>query len=158
MTSTGLGERRYRTRLKYYSGWPEVIALVDIFFLLLLFFALTNNFVRVSGIKVALPQMNTRTKAALERFVISLAPAAPESGARMSIYFREELCRDLNELCQRLSKLHENHKTASVIIRADRSIPFEEVVRVMNAAKDTGISCFVAVEVPDEAPARTYEK
>ncbi len=158
MSSPGFGERRYRTRLKYFRGWPEVTALVDILFLSLLFFAMTSNNVRVSAIEVALPQMDTRTRAALERFVISLAPAARDSDAKMNIYFRDKPCQDLNDLCQQLSKLHLNSPNASVIIRADRSIPFEEVVLVMNAAKNAKLRCFVAVEVPGEAPSKTYEK
>lgn len=158
MSTPGLGERRYRTRLKYYSGWPEVTALVDIFFLSLLFFSLTSNIVRVSAIKVALPQMDTRTRAALERFVISLAPATGDSDAKMSIYFRDKPCKDLTDLFEQLSKLHRVSPNASVIIRADRSIPFEEVVRVMNGAKNAKLPCFVAVEVPGEAPSKTYEK
>lgn len=158
MNAPSFGERRYRTRLKYFSGWAELTALVDILFLSLLFFALTSNFVRVSGIDVALPQMNTRTVAALERFVISLAPPAPGSDAGVSIYFREKRCRDIDELRQQLSLLHEKSKRASVIIRADRSIPFEEVVKIMDAAKNAQLSCFIAVEVPGEAPSATYEK
>ena len=34
---TGFGQRRYRTRLQYRSGWPELTALADILFLSLLF-------------------------------------------------------------------------------------------------------------------------
>ena len=160
MSSPKFGERRYRTRLKYFSGWAELTALADILFLSLLFFALTSNFVRVSGIKIALPQMNTRTVAALERFVVSLAPPAPDSDAKMNIYFREKRCRDIDELRQQLSQLHEksSSKHTSVIIRADRSIPFEEVVKVMDAAKNAQLACFIAVEVPGEVPSATYEK
>ena len=158
MTAPAFGERRYRTRLKYHGGWPELIALTDILFLSLLFFALTSNSVRVSGINVALPRMNTRTVSALERFVISLAPPVPGSDAKMDIHFLERRCRNIDELRQQLSQLHERSRRASVIIRADRSIPFEEVVKVMDAAKNAQLSCFIAVEVPGEAPSATYEK
>ena len=158
MTSPELGQRRYRTRLKYRTGWPELTALVDIFFLLLLFLALTRNFTRVSGIEIALPRINTRTTASLERFVISLAPAAPGSGAGMSIYFREKRYNNLGELRQELSDLHADSPRSSVIIRADRNIPFEEVAKVMDAAKKAEVACFIAVDVPPEEPSATYEK
>ena len=157
MTGQNFGERRYRTRLKHYSGWPELTALVDILFLSLLFFALTSSFVRVSGIGIALPRVNTHTTAALERFVISLAPAPPGGTERMSIYFREKRCRDLDELRQQLSELHGVSPRARVIIRADRNLPYEEVAKVMDAAKNAQLSCFIAVEVPEENPAAAYE-
>ena len=158
MNSPGFGERRYRTRLKYRTGWPELTALIDLLFLSLMFFSLSRNFTRVSGIKVALPRMDTRTTVALERFVISLAPAEPGDGYPIRIYYREKRCKDLDELRQDLSELHENLKRASVIIRADRSIPFEEVAKVMDAAKKEQLACFIAVDVPAEAPSATYEK
>lgn len=158
MTSRGLGQRRYRTRLKYRTGWPELTALVDTFFLLLLFLALTSNFTRVSGIAIALPRINTRTTQLLERFVVSLVPAAPGDGYAVRIYFREKRCKDLDELCQELSTLHNSSVRGSVIIRADRNIPFEEVAKVMDAAKHAQLNCFIAVDVPAEKPSATYEK
>lgn len=160
MTEFRFGERRYKTRLKYVSGWPELTALVDIFFLSLLIIALTKNFVRVSGIDVALPRINPGTTVPLERFVISLAPAEPGGDSGMRIYFREKRCENIDDLLEQLSDLHKNSSQASVIIRADRSIPFEEVAKVMNAAKSAQLSCFIAVETPKPAdePAATYEK
>lgn len=144
---TGFGERRYRTRLKYHTGWPELTALVDIFFLSLLFFALTS-IVRVSGIPIDLPRVQTHTTAALEHFVISLS--ADSTGKGMVIYFRERPCANIDELRQQLSELHESSPRARVIIRADRTLLYENVAKVMDAAKDAHLSCFLAVEVPKE--------
>ena len=159
MNPTGLGQRRYRTRLKYRSGWPELTALVDILFLSLLFFALASNFVRVSGIDIALPQVNTRTTSALQRFVISIAPSDAEGDQGVRIYFREKRCRNIDELRQELSLLHDSSpRRASVIIRADRSVPFEEVAKVMDAAKKAQLACFIAVDAPAPKPSAAYEK
>ena len=160
MTRFKFGERRYRTQLKYFNGWPDLIALVDILFLSLLFFVLATNIVRVSGVKVALPKMDTSTMASLGRFVISVAP--PErNGDGVRIYFQEKPCDNIRDLSQKLSELCVDRKSKpSVIIRADRRVSFEEVAKVMDAAKRVGISCFIAVEVPDpaEEPDATYEK
>lgn len=158
MTSPKLGERRYRTRLKYRTGWPEITALVDVLFLSMLFVSLTSSFTRVSGIKVSLPQMNTPSTEALERFVISLAPPEPGDDCPVRIYFREKRCKDLDDLCQQLSQIHDKSTRGLVIIRADRGIPFEEVAKVMEAAKNAGLGCFIEVDVPQEEPSATYEK
>ena len=72
-TSNGFGQRRYRTRLEYRRGWPEMTALADILFLSFLIFFIASSFVRVSGIRVDLPEVDTRNSEALERFVVSLA-------------------------------------------------------------------------------------
>lgn len=156
MTSPGFGERRYRTRLKYRTGWPELTALVDILFLSLLFVALTGNFTWVSGIKVDLPRVNARTRVKLERFVITLAPPAPGSGDRMSIHFRDRRCKDIDDLRQQLSKLQESSSNASVIVRVDRSIPFSEVSKVLDAVATAKLHCFFPVDVPKETDSRNY--
>ena len=146
---TGFGERRYRTRLKYYSGWPELTALVDILFLALLFFVLASSFVRVSGVRVSLPQVKARNTAALERFVVSLTP--PENGGNPggNIYFRDKLC-SVNELREELSLLHDRAKRATIIIRADRDVPFERVAEVMAIIEAAQLPSFVAVTLPGE--------
>ena len=155
--TAGFGQRRYRTRLKYCSGWPELTALVDILFLSLLFFVIASSFVRLSGIKVELPKVDTLSTAALNRYVVSLIPAAEGTG--VEIYFREKRCGNLGELQQELAELRRRGDDVTVIIRADRKVPFEEVARVMDAAKTEKIACFIAVRVPEEEMISTpFEK
>ena len=156
ITSNGFGQRRYRTRLEYRRGWPELTALADILFLSLMFFGIASSFVRVSGIKVDLPLVDTRSSEALERFVVSLTSS--EAGAGVNIYFREKHCGSIVELRQELAELYQRHADATVIIRADRNVPFEEVARVMDAAKSENLSCFIAVKVPEEEIATPFEK
>ena len=162
MIDGNFGERRYRTRLKCYTGWPELTALADILFLSLLFFALTSRFVQVSGYDIALPRVNTNTTGTLERFVVSLSLAKPGS---VNIYFRGRRCSDVGELYRQLSELHYGSGSPhgaslqpSVIIRADRRIPFEEVMKVMDAAKKAQLSCFIEVKAPEANPGPQYEK
>ena len=49
ITSNGFGQRRYRTRLEYRRGWPELTALADILFLSLMFFGIASSFGRRAG-------------------------------------------------------------------------------------------------------------
>lgn len=144
-----LGRRRYASRLKCRSGWPEVTALVDILFLAMLFFVLASSFVRVSGVRVSLPQVKARNTAALERFVVSLTP--PEAGGNPggNIYFRDKLC-NIDELRKELSLLHDRSKQATIIIRADRNVPFERVAEVMAITEAAQLPSFVAVTQPEE--------
>lgn len=158
ITSNGFGQRRYRTRLKYRCGWPELTALADILFLSLLFFVIASSFVRVSGIKVDLPRVDTRSSEALERFVVSLTPSEGGDGAGVNIYFREKRCGSIGDLQQELAELHRHSVGAKVIIRADRNVPFEEVARIMDAAKSENLSCFIAVKVPEEDVSAPFVK
>ena len=150
------GERRYRTRLKYRNGWPELTALVDILFLSMLFFVPASLFVKVSGVSVSLPRVRAQNTAALARFVITLTPPNPGGGQRGNIYFRDKLV-DVNRLREELSILHDNAPRASVIIRADRNVPFEMVAEVMAIAESAQLPSFIAVAPPDRSQSDTYE-
>ena len=136
---TGFGQRRYRTRLRHHSGWPELTALADILFLSLLFFVIASTSVRVSGIEVKLPEADTLSSAVLERYVVSLTPVAA-GGTGVNIYFREKRCGDLGELRQELAELRRRHADdVKVIIRADRETSYEALVEVIDVCRGAGV-------------------
>ena len=146
------GGRRYRTGLKMYSGFPEATALLDIFFLVLLFVGFASSFVRVSGVSVALPKVKSpHNEERLERkMVVSLTPS--ESG-EVKVYFRDQLVR-MKDLEAEFSAIHDKSPKTVIIIRADRAVPFERVANVMTVAAKAKLRSFIAV-MPDEdkAPA-----
>lgn len=150
-----IGSRRYCTRLKPRHGWPELTALVDICFLALLFFVLSSSFVRVSGISVDLPRMKVSNMASLERYVVTVTPPDTANAAGQ-IYFRDRLV-DHDGLRQELSRLHDRSKRVSVIIRADKSVPFSRVAEVMAIAESSKISSFIAVAPPAERQVTGFE-
>ena len=145
----GFGERRYRTKLKPFSGWPELTALVDILFLALLFFILASASVQVSGVGVSLPKVNVQHTAVLARYVVSITPSSARNGSGGNIYFRDRLM-SADELRKELSELHDHVSNATVIIRADRNVPFERVAEVMSIVGAAKLSSFIAVTRPEE--------
>lgn len=148
MIRTDIGRRRYRTRLKPLSGWPEVIALVDIFFLALIFFFLSGSFVRVSGISVELPRVRPSNIADMEKFVVTITPPA-SAGGECLLYFNDQpVTPEL--LKQRFGEVRGRSQTASVIIRADQRVSFEMVTEVMAMAEAAKLSSFLAVMPPSE--------
>ena len=70
--SPSIGARRYKPGLKPKSGWPELTALIDVLFLVLLFLFLSSSFVRVTGIRVNPPRVRPSSFADLERFVVTI--------------------------------------------------------------------------------------
>ncbi len=150
-----IGRRRYQTRLKPHHGWPPLIALIDILFLMLLFFAISRSFVRVSGISVKLPRLRAPNVAALERFIISITPPA-EAGQKCVVYYQDKPVK-IEALLQHLSKLRDTNRQSSVIIRADQRVPFEVVAEVMAIAEAAELSSFIAVTPPDENPETRFE-
>ena len=151
----GIGRQRYMPRLKPHYGWPALIALIDIFFLMLLFFVLSRSFVRVSGISVELPRSKAPNVAALERFIVSITPPS-EPGRPCTIYYQDKPVKS-EELLEHLSKLRDANRQSAVIIRADRRVPFDVVAGVMAIAEAAELSSFIAVTPPGENPETRFE-
>lgn len=135
--------RRIRPRLKPLSGMPPMVAAIDIFFLTLFFFMLSSSFIQVSGIKVDLPRAETTVEADIEKFIVTLAWTA--KGPQMFFNDRPVSHEKLKEEFARVSGIS---KSAMIVIRADRRVPFEPVTEIMAMAEKAKLASFIAVMPP----------
>ena len=151
-----IGKRRYASTLKPKSGWPELTALIDVLFLSLLFFALSGSFVRISGIGVELPRIPAPDVADVERLVVTVSP--PEApGKPCQVYFQDKLM-SIDMLKQHFFKLRDTSPRASIIICADRRVPFDMVARIMAFAESAKVSSFIALAPPDTKQDTRFEQ
>ena len=132
--------RRIQLRCKPLSGMPPMIAVIDIFFLTLFFFMLSSSFVQVSGIKVDLPQAETTVSADIEKFIVTSAWSA--EGPKLFFNDRPVTHEELKEDLARVSGIS---RSAMIVIRADRRIPFEPVSEIMTMAEKAHLASFIAV-------------
>jgi biopolymer transport protein ExbD len=102
--------------------------LIDVVFLLIIFFMLTSSFVHVSGIRVRLPNAESAKKVDLNTgFTV-------EIDARGRFFVNEEEIS-----LQALMGLFEQHKKeTTVTISADKQVEFEAVMQVWDAARKHG--------------------
>lgn len=109
-------------------------SLTDIVMLLLIFFLLTSQFVIQTGVKVKLPGSKTNEQSEPSRLIVTLT----QNGA---VYAgKDEVSIDL--LPSKLSELKSTINDDNLIIRADKSVPIEMVIKVIDAAKLVQISKF----------------
>ena len=109
-------------------------SLTDIVMLLLIFFLLTSQFVIQTGVKVKLPGSKINEQAAPSQLIVTLT-------ARGGIYAgKDEVTVD--ELPARLALMKGERKDQNLIIRADKSVAVDLVIKVTDAAKATGIDKF----------------
>lgn len=148
--------RRYRSRLKPFSSWPEMTAMLDVLFLALLFFALTGSFIRIPGIGVELPRLAAPEVAELERFAVSITPP-PQDGMSCQFYFKDKLVT-LEELKHEFFRISANSARRSIVICADRRVPFDTVTQVMAVAESAKLPSFIAVMPPADRSAVIIEK
>jgi len=109
-------------------------SLTDIVMLLLIFFLLTSQFVIQTGVKVKLPGSKTNEQAAPSQLIVTLTAGG-------GIYAgKDEVTVD--ELPARLALMKGEGKEENLIIRADKTVPVDLVIKVIDAAKATGIDKF----------------
>ncbi|MEM1320281.1 MAG: biopolymer transporter ExbD [Bacteroidota bacterium] len=113
-------------------------SLTDIIFLLLIFFMLTANFVRINP--VDLPKSDSKTIAPT-----SIAVSIDKRG-KFSLNGQEMPLSALNGAIKRELRKSENKTNATVVIAADAAVPFDEVVKVMNIASNLRLKAIIATQ------------
>lgn len=121
---------RFKRHLELEKGRLDIAPLIDVIFLLLIFFMLTSSFILQPGIKVNLPEAITSKivpKKNLE-LLINEKDHIYVSGKRIAI-------KELNSRLRIASK-----SKAPVLIRADKSASLGKVVEVWDLCREVGIS------------------
>jgi biopolymer transport protein ExbD len=118
-----------RKRKRYEIQTP-LTSLIDIVFLLLIYFLLTTNFMVDEGIDIKLPQAKA---------------AAPQTQQEITLYVDKEgraflMNKEisLDAMFKDLKKMIGNNKNTLIVIKADRGVILNRVVRVMDIAKAAG--------------------
>ena len=109
-------------------------SLTDIVMLLLVFFLLTSQFVIQSGVKVKLPGSKTNEQSIPSKLVVTLT-----SGG--TIYIGNEQV-DISQLPSKLEAIKLGKLEDNLIISADKTVPVDLVIKVIDAAKSVGVEKF----------------
>ncbi len=113
-----------------YQIQMPMTSLIDIVFLLLVYFLLTTNFMIDEGISIKLPQAKA---------------ASPQTEQEITIYVDKEgrafLMNQevpLDQLFKRLKEMIGNQEDRLVVIKADRLVILNKLVKVMDVSKSAG--------------------
>jgi biopolymer transport protein ExbD len=113
----------------------SVAGMTDIIFLLLLFFMLTSTLVAPNAIKLLLPQSNSQT---------SNRPITTVSITKDIGFYLEKVRVDITQLEPMLQQRIGITKDPVIAIHADKSVPIEYIVEVMNIAKRNNYKVILA--------------
>lgn len=118
----------------------NIAPLIDIVFLLIVFFILTSHFVSDTGLRLDLPEAESSEKSSDDRFTVSIDKDA-------NIYFNGEVL-SLDLLCKEVEEL----KMHSLVFKADRDLDLGFVVKAIDAVKRVGAeSVLISTEVVKDA-------
>ena len=109
-------------------------SLTDIVFLLVIFFLLTSQFVIQTGVKVKLPSSETNEQSEPTQLIVTITEAGVVYAGSEEINI-DLLSSKLNEM-KGLSDQH------NLVIRADKTVQIDMVIKVIDAAKSVGIGKF----------------
>lgn len=121
----------------------EITPLVDMVFLLLIFFMLSTTFIVSPGIKVNLPQSSAE-KVTQEKKEVQVVITEDNK------VFVESVLVDMGGLEQRLVGAAQQDPQTLVIIKADAKALHGKVVEVMDLAKQSGLNRMAIATQPKE--------
>ena len=127
--------------MKFSSGQKKsrvllnITPLIDVLFILIIFFVVTSTFLEQPGIKLALPEAKKTDLEKIEKAVLFIT-------ANKKIFFRNKEIT-LENLGPMLKDAMEESLDGSLIISADKKVPHGLVVKVMDIARQNGVKKIV---------------
>ncbi|MUP37464.1 ExbD/TolR family protein [Labilibaculum euxinus] len=110
-------------------------SMTDIVFLLLIFFMVTSTLIAPNALKLLLPQSKNQTSA---------KPITTVSIDKEFNFFIETTPIPFSQLENRLQKRLAREEDPTISLHVDKSVPMEQVVRVMNIAKNNKYKLILA--------------
>lgn len=110
----------------------DITPMLDVVFIMLIFFIVTASFIKESGANVTKPQAESQEK-------------KPKATILLAINEKDEIWLDRRKLDPRavkanLNRIRAENPDGEVIVQADQESSAETVMKVIEALKDAGIS------------------
>jgi len=131
------------TNLQIIKGKYYYVPLVDVVFILLIFFLLSSSFVQVSAINIKLPTAPAQFTS-VEKLVVTI-------DNNSNYYFNDQVM-DFKTLKKQLALIVSKYQIDSIIIRADKDTPHGTVSNMLTLASNLNLNVYFAVAAQPEQP------
>jgi len=108
----------------------DIAPLVDVVFLLVIFFAVSTTFLETSGMKLELPESSASTEREVREIAVFL-------GSDGGLVFEDETVTG-EQLGERLRAALSRAERKIVVLRADTGTPHGKVVEIMDLIRESG--------------------
>ncbi len=109
----------------------DLTPMLDVVFIMLIFFIVTASFIKESGIEVNRPDAQTATKQDKANILIAINDKGEIWMDRRRI--------DIRNVRANIERLHAENPQGSVVIQADEKSTNDKLVAVMDAARQAGV-------------------
>ncbi len=124
--------RRYRDNQDQDSGEINLTPMLDIIFIMLIFFIVTTSFVKESGIEVNRPTAQTAQRQERGNIIIAIKPNG-------EIWIDKRLV-DIRAVRAMIARLRAENPLGNVVIAADRDAKVSILTRVMDQVRLAGVT------------------
>ncbi|GEM_PF-317032 len=138
----GVMDGPFGTKRRVRRPTINLTSLIDILFMLLIFFMLSSTFRNQLGIDISLPKAVT----AANQENMGKEITVDASGA---IYFNSAPVTP-TQLREKLVELLKMEPEAALVLRADKNTPFQNVLNVIDITREVGGGQLVIPTLPDE--------
>ena len=123
-----------REKKKRRKAIINITSLIDVLFLLLIFFMVSSTFMEQPGIKLDLPSAKTSEYNKMEDVILSVTKSE-------KIYLNDSLVTK-KELSMRLKEIP---ISTTIVLKADKAASFGVIIEIMDIIKQTGLKKVVAM-------------
>lgn len=109
----------------------DITPMLDVVFIMLIFFIVTSTFIKESGIDVNRPQAATAVKKAKANILIAI-----NDNNEIWIDRRQV---DIRSVRPNIERLHAENPQGSVVIQADKESKTDTLIQVMDASRQAGV-------------------
>ena len=109
----------------------DLTPMLDVVFIMLIFFIVTASFIKEAGIEVNRPEANTPQQVDNANILIAISAANEIWIDRRRV--------DKRSLRANIERLHAENPKGAVVVQADSKSNAETIVAVMDAAREAGV-------------------
>ncbi|SMF20574.1 ExbD/TolR family protein [Pseudobacteriovorax antillogorgiicola] len=132
---------RFRRNAEEEAG-IDMTPMLDIVFIMLIFFIVTTSFVKESGIDVNRPSAATATKKERANILIAISDAG-------EIWIQKRRV-DVRSVRANVEKLHAENPEGSVVIQSDKGAKTGTLIQVMDQVRLAGVTAVSIAAKPQE--------
>ena len=144
----------WQKKLVKYPGPSPLVALVDLFFILLAIFVLRTNFVYLPGIQsVELPVLKEATVISAEKHIMTVSfDKRADTRGKYVYTFNGETRKSLDDMESSVREALNVSGIASqrrhvLVLLAEKGIPYEELVEIYAFARRLNVQLFMATGI-----------
>jgi len=132
---------RFKRHIEFERGQLDIAPLIDVVFLLLIFFMLTSSFIFQPGIKINLPKAITSEVIQEKNLIIVIG-----SGGLVYLNNRPVTLEQLKSYLEKVA-----NQKRPLLIKADRQTSLGKVVQIWDICRDAGLTQInIATNLPGE--------